>query len=390
MPFVSGSQGSGLLGRVFTAIGNSKAPNLRHTALSPQGDVGYTNLFGDYNTLLGDQKSNLADFTSQYKGLTPQVAGLNQQDVATYNDLIKKATGRDPIADMAAIGDYGFGKLKDFGTQLYDYGLNQDNQRLAAAGYGDRNPATNYAKILQSSRITGNLLPAFNNIISNIGPNYSRASQDYFNTLQAIPALMGGRYNALDMAPARALVPSQIAQANLQSNIGNLGNLTQGQLNNWQFYVKPNAWQTAGNVASGVYGAIFDAADAANKVSSAYGNVMTSGLGGMGGGMGGGDSGGIERPNAGGFPNTGTPEGPGQGTGENYPMNPQSTSAFVPNPYQSQSYASPYGGYGVSYAQPAPQYSPYGLSAMSVAPVYGGYGVSYNQNPYAQYGGYFQ
>ncbi len=376
MAFVSGSQGSGLLGRVFTALGNSRSPDLRHIALSPQADTQYAKLFGDYSSLLGNQKTGLADFSSQYKALTPQVAGLGQEDVGTYTQLLKNATARDPLADMRSIGDYGFGKLNEFGQNLAQYGTREDNLRKAAAGLGNRSPGT-YDNLLATNRITGNLLPAFNNIISTIGPNFSRASQDYFQNLQAIPGLMQGRYNALDQAPFRALLPSQLEAANLQQNIGNLGNLTQGQLNNWSFYVKPNALQTAGNVLSGIYGGIFDAADAANKVSSAYSNVMTSGLGGMGGGMGGM---GGQQPDLSGGSGLSTGQFAGESVG-----NPQATTAFVANPYQPA-----YSQYGIGYAQPPIQYGAGGLSAINgpMAPPYN-YGVSYAQNPYSQYGAYF-
>lgn len=396
MAFESGDQGSGLLGRVFTALGNSKKPDLRHIALSPQGDTEYSKLFEDYSSLLGNQKGQLADFTSQYKALTPQFAQLGQEDVGTYSQLLKNATARDPIADMARLGDYGFGKLTEWGRNMADYGTREDSLRKAAAGLGNHGP-TAYDNILATNRISGNLLPAFNNIISNIGPNYSRASQDYFQNLQAIPQMMAGRYGALDQAPFRALVPGQIEAANFNNNLGSLNDLVKGQLDNWSFYVKPNRLQKFGNVMSGVYGGIYDAADAANKVSSAWGNVMSSGLGNQGqggmppsktqsssnsidinqllsmlgnqGGGGGGGGGGINMNQLMGLL--------GQlGIGRNNQVNKPILNA-TPNSLQSYS----------PYFSQSPQFNDTGFYQ---PPVYEDQAAAYSmENPYAQYGGYF-
>jgi len=391
MAFESGSQGSGLLGRVFTAIGSSKKPDIRHEALSPQGDIAYSNLFGDYNKLLGAQTAGLSDFTSQYKALTPQLAGLDQLHASTYGDLIKRAASYDPTANLQTSGNYLFNNLDKY----LNTGLNAGNaalkQNLAASGYGDRGPG-GYAALLNANRITGNLLPAFNNIVSNLTPLSMSQNTDYFRNLAQLPGWMQAQTDALQATPYRALVPSGIQQEQLRGNIGTVNDLVKNQLGNWFFYQKPNIWTTAGNVASGVYGGIMDAADAANKVSSAYGNVMTSGLGNIGGG---GSPKTGAQPDLSGGSSLNTGQFPGeslQGLGATqvntggYPVGGQYGPVGLGG-YSQYNPASALGGY-----QPPPSiysgqlpppnygtYSPYGLSAYGYSP----------SNPYAQYGAYF-
>jgi len=377
MAFVSGDQGSGLLGRVFTAIGASKKPDIRHIALSPEGDSAYSNLFKDYNSLLGNQSAGLADFTSQYKSLTPQLAGLDQLHASTYGDLLKRAASYDPTANLQTSGNYLFNNLDKYLKTGLNAGTSAMNQSLAAAGYGDRGPG-GYSALLNANRITGNLLPAFNNVVSNLTPLSMSQNTDYFRNLAQLPGWMQAQNASLEATPFRNLVPAGVQQDILRGNRQTIDDLVKSQLGNWAFYQKPNAWTTAGNVASGFYGGIMDAADAANKVSSAYGNIMTSGLGNLGGGMSG-----AEAPSS--YPRStglGTTELPGQGTGENYPLPSgnliPSASLYQPPVYQ-QPVSSIYPQISPQYPSGYGTYSPYGLSAYGYAP----------QNPYAQYGAYF-
>src|SRR6185436_14967291 len=94
--------------------GASKKPDIRHIALSPQGDSAYSGLFEDYNKLLGNQTTGLADFTKQYQALTPQLAGLDQLHASTYGDLLKRAQSYDPTANLRTSGDYLFGNLDKY------------------------------------------------------------------------------------------------------------------------------------------------------------------------------------------------------------------------------------------------------------------------------------
>jgi hypothetical protein len=378
MPFESGSQGSGLLGRVFTAIGSSKKPDIRHTALSPQADTRYSSLFSDYDKLLGAQTSGLGDFTKQYQALTPQLAGLDQLHAATYGKLLDQAQSYDPTKNLTTSGNYLFGNLDKYLNTGLQAGTDAMKRNLAAAGYGDRGPSS-YGDILNANRITSNLLPAFSNIVSNLTPLSAQQNADYFRNVYLQPGLMQGQTEALQATPYRALVPSQIQGQQFAGNLTNLGNLTQGQLNNWMFYQKQNPWTTAGNVASGVYGGIFDAADAANKVSSAYSNMMTGGLGGMGGGG--------QTPNLGGGSNLNTGQFPGE-------YIPPTSSAVMPSSYPGTVYGGSFG--TQAYESPAYGYNPYGLSpyGYSASNPYGLQSTGlFNQyaaqNPYAQYGAYF-
>jgi hypothetical protein len=389
MAFESGSQGSGLLGRVFSAIGASKAPNIRHIPLSEQGDAAYSNLFADYNKLLGNQTSGLEDFTKQYQSLTPQLAGLDQLHASTYGDLLKRAASYDPTGNLRSSGDYLFNNLDKYLKTGMDAGNAALKSNLAAAGYGDRGPG-GYAALLNANRITGNLLPAFSNIVSNLTPLTNQQGRDYFQNIAIQPALMQGQNASLEATPYRNLVPAGVQQDLLRGNRQTIDDLVKSQLNNWVFYNKPNAWTTAGNVASGIYGGLFDAMDVLNKAGSTYGNLMGSGLGGQ---MGIGKMSGAEAPTN--YPQStglGTTELPGQGTGENYPLPSgnviPSSSLYQPQVYQQPS---PYTAYPIV-AQPdyGPTYG--GLGGYSAYnPASSLYSQLYRpQNPYGQYGAFFQ
>jgi len=386
MAFESGSQGSGLLGRVFSAIGSSKKPDIRHIALSPEGDSAYSNLFGDYNKLLANQTAGLSDFTKSYQSLTPQLSQLDQLHSGIYGDLLKRAASYDPTANLRTSGDYLFGQANRFLDRGLDAGNAALKQNLAAAGLGDRAPG-GYSALLNANRITGNLLPLVSNIVSNLTPLTNQQGRDYFQNIAIQPGLMQAQSDALQATPYRALVPAGVQQDLLRGNLGTINDLVKGQLGNWAFYQKPNAWTTAGNVASGIYGGIFDAADAANKVASAYGNVMTSGLGGIGGGMGG-----AEAPTS--YPQStglGAVQPQGMGTGEGYPL---SSNSLIPSASLYQPQSSLYGPLGIGgYSQYNPNSALGGYSAYQLPPptymppaYYGGYG---SQNPYSQYGGFF-
>jgi hypothetical protein len=379
MAFESGSQGSGLLGRIFTAIGSSKKPDIRHIALSNEGDAAYSNLFKDYNSLLGAQTSGLSDFASQYKSLTPQLAALDQLHASTYGDLLKRAASYDPTANLQTSGNYLFGNLDKYLKTGLNAGTSAMNQSLAAAGYGDRGPG-GYSALLNANRITGNLLPAFNNVVSNLTPLSMSQNTDYFRNLAQLPGWMQAQNASLEATPFRNLVPAGVQQDLLRGNIGTVNDLVKNQLANWAFYQKPNAWTTAGNVASGVYGGLFDAMDVANKAASTYGNLMGSGLGGMGGGMGGAEAPSSYPPSTG----LGVSQWPGQGTGEGYPLgvtqiSPQIGGQYGPLGIGGYSQYNPSSALGGStYQLPPPTYMP--------PAYYGGYG---SQNPYSQYGGFF-
>lgn len=369
-------QGSGLLGRVFTALGKG-APDIRRGTLIQDAELPYRNLFGDYNKLLGAQTAGLGDFTKQYQALTPQLAGLDQLHSSTYGDLINRAKNYDPSANLRSSGDYLFGNLDKYLNRGLQAGTAGMNQALAAGGYGDRAPG-GYSALLNANRITSNLLPAFNNIVSNLTPLSLQQNSDYFRNLSQLPGWMQGQTDALQATPFRALVPSQIQQSQLLGNLSNLNNLTQGEMANSYFYNQPNGFQKIGNVFSGLYGGLNDAIDTVSKAASTYGNLMGSGLGGQ---MGIGENAGqpeapTSRPQSTGL---GAVEMPGQGTGENYPL----PSSSIPAGY----YPQPQGYY--PQAQSNSIYGPMGIGGYSQYNPGSQVGAYLNQNPYAQYGVYF-
>lgn len=370
-------QGSGVLGRVFTALGKG-APDVRRGTLIQDAEKPIRELFSDYTKSLGSQTAGLQDFTKQYQALTPQLAGLDQLHSSTLGDLVTKAMNFNPTKFLQDSGNYLFGNLDKYLNQGLQAGTSAMNQALASGGYGDRAPS-GYSALLNANRVTGNLLPAFNNIVANLTPLTNQQSSAYFQNLGQIPGWQAGQTNALQATPYRALVPSQIQQGQLAGNLGLLNNLVQGEMANSYFYNQPNGWQKLGNVFSGLYGGLQDAMDTASKAASTYGNIMTSGLGGQMG-IGGGSAGQPEAPTSR-PPSTGlgTVEMPGQGTGENYPL----PSSSIPAGY----YPQPQGYY--PQAQANSLYGPLGIGGYSQYNPGSQVGAYLNQNPYAQYGAYF-
>lgn len=355
--------GRGLIGGILSSLGDSKEPDLRSKPLNPQASPLYTQLFQDYAAGGKSSAADLAKFRSDYNALTPQLSALDQQHASLYGDLLTQAKNYNP-GTLQGTGDYLYSKLDNYLKQGIDYGRANMNRSLAFAGYGDRSPSA-YSTILDSSRIAGNMAPLFQGI-TNVLPYLNQQNQNaYFQNQALIPAYMQGQTNTLQNTAYRNLVPMQEEQRNLMNRVDQLNKINAGDLSNSYFYVKPNALQRAGGAMTAAYEGIGDFADTVNKLSSAYGNLMTGGLGGQ---MGLGKQGmGAEAPYAG-VPNTGTPEGPGEGTGENYPLpqspQPQSASAYG---YQYPQ-GGAYGNYGVSYSQ----YNPNSLYSQFYA----------NQSPY--------
>lgn len=397
------NQGSGLLGRVFTALGQG-APDIRRGTLIQDAELPYRNLFGDYNKLLGAQTAGLSDFTKSYQALTPQLSALDQLHSSVYGDLVNRAKNYDPSANLRSSGDYLFGNLDKYLNRGLQAGTSAMNQALAAGGYGDRSPG-GYSALLNANRVTSNLLPAFNNIVSNLTPLSLQQNSDYFRNLGQIPAWMQGQTDALQATPFRALVPSQIQQSQLMGNLSNLNNLTQGEMANSYFYNQPNGWQKLGNVFSGLYGGLNDAMDTVSKAASTYSNLDTSGLGaqmGLGGNahptsqnsnsidlnqilgaLGKGGGGGIGG-GAGGINISQLLSLLGQfGVGQNAQPNFTGGSNLNTGQYPGESLAN----MGVTQINTAvPQatgvYSQFGVPGYNPNPYY-------NSNPYAQYGAFF-
>lgn len=344
---------AGLLGNIFSAFGKNQAPDIQSRPLSQEAETLYNSLFKDYGKVGSAAQGDLGKFREQFTALTPQLSALDQSHSALYGDLLKQAGSYDPTKNFRASGDYLFGNLDRYLDRGMKAGTAAMNSALARLGYGDRGPGA-FNTILNSDRITGNLLPAFNNIVSNLTPLSTAQNNAYFQNLSQIPGWAQAQSESLMATPYRALVPIQMERANLMANLNSLNQINAGNLSNRFFYEKPNWMTTAGDVASGVYQSIGDGLDLVNKAASTYGNVMGAGM------MGGGQP--QNQPDLSGGSNLST----GQFPGEYVPQvgspvvglpqyNP--SSSLYSQFYQPPNYAAQYG------------YAP--------------------QNPYAQFGGYF-
>jgi len=393
---------AGLLGNIFGAIGKNQSPDIQSRPLSQVAEPLYDRLFADYQKSLGNQTSGLQDFSKQFQSLTPQLAGLDQLHASTYQNLIDQAKNYDPTANLRTSGDYLFGNASNFLKQGMDAGNAALKAQLANSGLGDRG-LTGYGALLNANRVTSNFLPLISNIVSNLTPLTNQQNSSYFQNLANIPSYMAGQTNALQATPFRALVPSQIEQQQLLANLDALNKINAGNLSNRYFYNKPNIYSTIGDVASGAYQGIGDALDLVNKAASTYSNVLGAGsMGGLGG----------QRPqqqpdlsdgdnrNTGYFPGESLANmGVSQINTSGYPVGGQYGPLGVGG-YSQYNPASALGGY----QQPLPYTSYPIVSQPDYGPTYGGLGgySAYNpasplysqlyrpQNPYGQYGAFFQ
>jgi hypothetical protein len=389
------NQGGDAIASIFSAIGNDQAPDIQHKALSPEGDSAYSKLFADYNKLLGSQTAGLQDFSSAYKSLTPQLAGLDQLHASTYGNLINQAQNYDPTRNLQSSGNYLFGNLDKYLNTGLKAGTSAMNQALAAGGYGDRGPG-GYSALLNANRITGNLLPAFNNIVSNLTPLTNLQNSAYFQNLANIPGFMQGQTNALQATPFRNLVPSQIQEAQLKGNLGTVNDLTKAQLANWYFWNQPNWMQMVGDVGAGINAGVNNSLDTINHAASTYANVLGAGsMGGLGGqrpqqqpDLSGGDN-----RNTGYFPGESLANmGVSQINTSGYPVGGQYGPIGVGG-YSQYNPASALGGYQPLVANPGAYQMPSVYGGQIPGPNYGSYspyGFYGSQNPYGQYGAFFQ
>jgi hypothetical protein len=124
----------------------------------------------------------------------------------------------DQFQRYSQIGDYLYGKLDSFSNSLKDSGLRDMNSRLA--GLGIRPGSTGYDRLLNATRITNNLAPAFANTTNAIGNDYARlAGQDFNNTLLRTNLVQGDALNrAMDQAFARPLTVADVRFNQLSNN----------------------------------------------------------------------------------------------------------------------------------------------------------------------------
>lgn len=171
----------------------------------------------------GDQRDLFNQFSKDY------LAGSGQakENAQLGQDYLRGLLTNQPdqFKNYTDIGNYLYGKLDDFSSSLKDSGLRDMNARLA--GLGIRPGSTGYDRLLNATRITNNLAPAFANTTNAIGNDYSRlAGQDFVNTLLRTNLVNTDALNAaLDRVYARPLNVANARMGQFQQNQDLLGNM---------------------------------------------------------------------------------------------------------------------------------------------------------------------
>lgn len=265
-----------------------------------------------------------------------------QANARIGQDYIKNLFANQPnqFANYQQVGDYLYGKLDSFSNALKDSGLRDMNARLA--GLGIRPGSTGYDRLLNATRITNNLAPAFANTTNAIGRDYSAlAGNDLSQTLMRLGLVQGDALNqAMDRAFARPLNVANVRLGQLGANNQLVGDMLRNQVANvagWETKEGSDLakWlATAGALTSGID-------SIGNWAINTYTGGLGGGMGGMGGGGGAGGLGGIMSMFGG---------GGGSGAQPMYP---------VQNPYQNPYQYVPYGGAGGSlgYGTPLGDYN---------------------------------
>lgn len=200
-----------------------------------------------------------------------------------YQDYAKNlfANQPDPFQNYQQVGDYLYGKLGDFSQSLQGAGLRDMNTRLAALGI--RPGSTGYDRLLNATRITNNLAPAFANTTNAIGRDYSTLANNAFrDTALRLGMAEGDVLNRyMDEVFARPLNVSDARTAQL----GNNNQLYNQLVNSFRSNVGGFQTEETSDLAKGI-GVVDNLLNGiVDLYMSAYGGGMLGG-GGVGGGGG--------------------------------------------------------------------------------------------------------
>lgn len=149
--------------------------------------VQYWKDFENYFYPVANQwRKSLKDDNAMWEQAKTGILGNTEEakkNAAIYGDYIKGLFGKDAnsFADYKGVGDYLYGKLNDYTGVLKDAGLKDMNLRLA--GMGITPGTTGYDRLLNATRITSNMLPAFNNTTNAIGRDYSTISNNDYRDM---------------------------------------------------------------------------------------------------------------------------------------------------------------------------------------------------------------
>lgn len=243
----------------------------------------------DWDALVARTKLGTSDFAKKYAAATPRLDALANYDVDYLDERLKGLAERKPIRDYADILGVSFDRIGGVQKGLFDQGSAAD--KLAAANLGLAGVDTDYNKLQRANRSAANTAPLYNMALSTAPGVLNSSIADYYQGLQSIPALMAGRYSALENTAGRELVPAAVERSNLASNLDLLNRIGTMNKDAQYFWRRPSDLETYGGIFSNLENSTKqDIGNVASVVGNMYG--MGSGMG--GGGFGGGGGGGID------------------------------------------------------------------------------------------------
>lgn len=267
---------------------------------------------------------NMRRFTSRgqnklYQQFKDDYLGYSEEarkNAGIYQDYAKNLFENQPdqFANYKQVGDYLYGKFDEFKDASATAGIKSMNSQLALRGIAPG--SSSYDRLLNATRITSNLAPAFANTTNAIGRDYNSVSgNDFRETSLRLKMAQDDVLNGyMDKVIERPLNVSDIRTQQLYDQMGLYKGLIDGFNSNIQ------GWQTTEGNDIARYGRVFD-----NWMNTYYGPGSY--------GSGGGGPGSTTNVN-----NTSM-------NGQNQPMNYNTMNGNNYNPYLNQINA-PYGNTG--------------------------------------------
>ncbi len=233
----------------------------------------------------GEQESLYNQFKADYLGNKDSALA----NAKIYEDYTRGLFANQPnqFDSYKQVGDYLYGKIDSFSNSLKDSGLRDMNARLSSLGI--RPGSTGYDRLLNATRITNNLAPAFANTTNAIGRDYNNLNA---NSLRDVMLRVGlANDDALsgyrDSVYRRPLDVADARFGQLSANNKFFQDLVNGRKSN----VAGFETKETSDLAKGI-GVVDNLLNGAVDLYSSYLGGGMGGLGGMGG-AGGGGSGGI-------------------------------------------------------------------------------------------------
>lgn len=236
-----------------------------------------------YRDFVKNEQGDLYDqFKTDYLGNRDEAMA----NARVYQDYARNLFQNqpNPFDSYQQVGDYLYGKLGDFSQSLQGAGLRDMNSRLA--GLGIRPGSTGYDRLLNATRITNNLVPAFNTVTNTIGRDYGTLANNSFRDTALRLGLADS--DALNQYTDNVFArPLNVADARMGQLSGN-NQLYNQLVNNFKSNVAGFETKETSDWAKGI-GVVDNLLNGVVDLYMSYlGGGGTGGIGGMFGGMAGG------------------------------------------------------------------------------------------------------